>query len=453
METVQRRKKRALFSFLHDNRSFLLGILLILSAYIKFIYVFHYTAYENYLVSDMKAYWDAAVESYYHGDFDPGQWSTLPTLGHLLLVWVFKLLYLADLYPYKLEIVVGINILLSTLNVALVYGIAMRIFPSGGYGLVVAALDAFFFPIAFSDALILPIHPYLFSLLVSTYMIVAYHDRGKLYLFISGVMLGVSVALRPETASMILPFLAYPMSTSDRPTKGVWHSLIFAFGLGSILLLVIAQNNAVSSGKLRAPSADTAPKYLLEVCQQDIITSQSDTGTFTLRRHSLSPSMPQREYNTTIPFAQQSRLFAHAQTCKKSARTLLKAFIQKIHRIYQDTVSEILPPYHPSIINVLRFNTLALWLSGLLILLPFVVYDRRIARSTVILLIGTAASHLIALFAFGIEPCFLQGFFYVVVLLSVLSVIAVLSQLKRLWWRVGIYLLIIGGAIMLFDRL
>ncbi len=453
METEDTKESHTFFSFLDENRSFFLGIILILSAYLKFIYLFHYSSYDICLVSQMQTYWDAAVHSYYRGDFDPAQWSTLPTLGHVFLAWVFKLLYLAGLYPHKHEAIIGLNILLSTLDAALVYGIAMQVFASGGYALLVAAIYAFFFPITFGDALILPIHPYLFALLLGTYLMMTYLEQGKLYLFVSGVMIGIAAALRPETILMVIPFLLYPLFASDRRLAGWVRALVFGLGFGTTVLLVITQNNAVSSGKLHTLSADTAPRYLLEMCQKDTITSRSDIGTYTVRRYTVSPDAPIQEYNTTIPFTQPTLLLAEAHTCKKPARTLLQAYAQKLHRIYSDTLSMVLPPYHGSITYVLRFNILALWMTVLLVLLPFVVYDRHVMRSGVGLLIGTAAAQLIALFAFGVEPCFLQGFFYGVVILSVLSVIVVLSQFKQLWWKAGIYLLIVGGAIMLFYHL
>ena len=447
METVQRRKRRALFSFLNENQSFLLGILLVLSAYIKFIYVFHYTAYEDYLVSDMNAYWHRAVESYYHGDFNPDQWNIWPPFGHMVLAWIFKILYLFDLYPHKLEIVLSINILLSTLTVWFVYRIALHLFPSGAFALVTAGVYAFFFPLIYFNAFILSENPSLFAALLALVMLLEHEPGNALHLFVTGLVLAFAIAIRPSVGMAGLPFSLYILLRDGFSKRSLLEAIVFSSGYFLFLLLVVANNNAISAGKLKGLSANGGLNYYLTTCRKHAVYSVSDEGTYVIGTAS-SAAWPELGSGTfNVPFYRQKIFYDKAEECLREHPLTLVERFHRFRFLYFDAFFPFMfnAKYAPE--GIPLFSRIALGMTAILLFLPFLFYDRRVSRSTLLLLIGFSLSQLIVLYFFNIEQRYLYGFFFVIALLSLLTPFVLVQNFKRFGWALLLYALVtVGGA-------
>ncbi len=452
MEKVPGRKKRAVFSFLDENRSFLLGIILILSAYIKFIYVFHDTAYENYLVSDMGAYWDAAVHSYYRGDFDPDQWSIWPPFGHMVLAWIFKILYLFGLYPHKLEIVLSINIFLSTLTVWFVYRIALHLFPSGAFALLTATIYAFFFPLIYFNAFILSENPSLFVYLLAVVMLLDYKPGGFLHLFVTGIVLAFAIAIRPGFGVAGLPFFLYILLRDGFSKRSLLGALIFSSGYFLFLLLVVANNNAISAGKLKGLSANGGLNYYFTACHKHTVRSVSDEGTYVITAAATDAWPELGSVTFHVPFYRQEVFYDKAAECLREKPFTFAERFRKFRLLYFDAFFPIMFDAKFAREGIPLFSKIALGMTAILLFLPFLFYDRRASRSTLLLLIGLALSQLIVLYFFNIEQRYLYGFFFVIALLSLLIPFVLVQNFKRFGWVLLLYALVLGGGAYRYHR-
>ncbi|HTE40972.1 MAG TPA: hypothetical protein VK629_09080 [Steroidobacteraceae bacterium] len=114
--------------------------LLAISCVVKLLYVFCLTDYSNYLFSDFGGYWNRALERLRGHDTDYDQWAIWPPLPHILLTFFFRVIDLAGLSEHRLEALLVANVGLSTLCVALVYGITLRLCSSSRAAFEVAVL-------------------------------------------------------------------------------------------------------------------------------------------------------------------------------------------------------------------------------------------------------------------------------------------------------------------------
>ncbi len=254
---------------------FWLGIILVVSTYLKFAYTFYWTEYHNYLYDEMGQVWQMAVDSFYKGDFEPKQWLLWPPIAHIILAWIFKILYFFDLYQYKYETVLGLNIILSSLEVVVIYFMALRLLPSRSYALFAAFVYAFFFPLAYLNSFVLIINPALFLYMLSI-IILLYAHTDWLKLFLSGATFGLSVSFEPIWKLSIVPFVGYKLFDKKPIRKNLLPVFSLVAGFVLVIFLVIVNNNAISTGKLKTLSSNEGIEYSLSMCDKYQLVSISD---------------------------------------------------------------------------------------------------------------------------------------------------------------------------------
>ncbi len=450
MEEIQRRRRPLIFFDL--NGSFFLWIILVISTYIKFFYVFHDTHYANYLVSEMGTYWNTAVQSFYRGDFDVSQWNTRSPFAHMVLAWMFKIIYLLGLYTYKLKIILGINIFLSTLSVWFVYLIARYLYPSGAFALLAAFVYAFFFPLIYFNAFILSCNPSVFLLMLSIVMVLYRHDDRYLYLFVIGLTLASAVAIEPKLLLTAVPLFLYILFRNKFSRHNIARAAMFALGYFLLLFLVAAENNTISVGKVKGLSARNGFDYYMASCRKHLVRSQTEEGAyFTEAAQEASRPKPANE-TFSVSDHNQEFFYKKATECLKQHPFTLQERFSKFRLLYFDTMFPVMldAKYAKEWLPI--FSRIVLWMTSILLLLPFLFMDRRIPKSALFLLVGTVLSQLIFLYFFNIEQRDLYGFFFVITLLSLLTLFSLIQNIKRIWLRLLPYITILGGVLLVLYQ-
>jgi len=440
---VAREASSSLLKFFDQNRTFFLWILLIISTYIKLLYLFQGTHYTHYLVSEMGMYWDQAVTSFYRGDFDPGQWSTLPSLGHLVLAWIFQVIYLFDMYVYKLEIVLVLNVLLSTLTVWFVYLIALRLYPSGAFALLVAFVYAFFFPLIYFNALILDLHPSLFALMLSSVMIL-YHRRGDyLLIFVSGMVLAFAVAIHPSFTATFLPSLLYLLFRDRLSSKSLAEAGLYMLGFLLVLLWLVAHTNAVSAGKVKNISSLGGVSYYAASCRKHTVHFQSRESNGSITIMGTNPEWGDVTFH--VPFYQERFFYHKARACLRQHPITISEHWLKFRHLYSPNLFPIMPDTPLAKKYMVFFSKIAMWMTAALLFFPFLFRNRRISKGALLLLSGILISQVGVLYFFAIDPRDLYGFFFVIVIGSLLLPFTIIRHFKDLWWKVLLYSFLLVG--------
>jgi len=430
-------------SFFERHNIFWLGIILVVSTYIKFVYTFYWTEYHNYLYGEMGQIWQMAAQSFYKGDTEPGQWLLWPPTAHIVLSWIFKILYLFDLYQYKLEAVLGLNVFVSSFEVLLIYLIAFKVLASKTYALFVSFIYAFFFPLAYLNAFVLTINPALFLYMLSI-VVLLYADRDTLKLFLSGMILGLSVSFKPAWLLSVVPFVGYLILKEKHLKENLVSTLSMMAGFVLVVFFVIVNNNAISAGRLKALSANEGIEYYLSMCKKYQLISLGDEYNITY-----SPDIARRrpELGTAItkkPTYEQLFFYKKGAECAAKNTYTFKDRIDNFVHLYRDAMFPAVASAKFSLYLLPLFDKIAVALSVLLFFVPLLYFDERISKSALSLMITLILSHILVLNSLYIQQRDLYGFFFMILIIGVLSLFSVVHTAKKLWWA-----WIFGGILVL----
>lgn len=422
--------KKKIIHFIDHHSTTLLMALLLITTVIKYIYLFYLTEFNTYLFSDMGAYWERAIYSFEHDDRAINQWVIWPPFGHIVLGWYFHLLSFLGLYAYKLEIVLGTNILLSTLSVLCIYLIAFKLYPSKLYALMAAAFYALFFPLIYLNTFILSENPSLFLLLFS--LMILLYAKHSVSFFLSGLVLAFAIGMRPSFGIIGLPFFLYIVTKDGLSWKNFKHGILFSVAYALLLLLVAMNNHHNSSGKVKTFSANGGVNFYFAQCQKYRVDTYHDGYHYRITPPSTSGKP---ELGTVVfykPFYEQSFFYKKGMECmEKSSDTWIDR-LQRFKLLYFNSMFPMIQSCFFAKEGIPFFSKVALDMTFLLLFLPLLFYNKRIAKPIVYLLLGIMFSQLIVLYFFNIEQRYLYGFFFVILLLSLLILHDLASHFHKL---------------------
>jgi len=413
------------------HATYILTALLIISFLIKLGYVYFYTDYSHYLFSDMNEYWKRALHSFEQGDLADDQWAIWPPFAHITLAWFFKLTYAFGIFEHKLELAIAINVLLSTLSVLWIYLIALKLYPSRTYALITSTTYAFFFPLIYLNAFILSEHLSLFTLLLSIVLLL-YADKHWLNYLISGMILAFSIGIRPSFGVIGLPFFLYILSLKKHlGTIRYWYALLFSLGYIFFLSFILVNNYSNSRGKVGL-SANGGLNFYLSACQkQGIVTQYGRHSWYILPPSSVGkPELGMT--HETEPFYHQSHYYRLGWSCLMSEDApSVTERLSRFQYLYTGSM-------FPAATNAGFFRTgtalfshIALYMTFVLLLLPFLLFDRLASKPNILLLGMIASIQLIVLYFFNIEQRYLYGFFFVIDLLSILILFSIWDRICK----------------------
>ena len=279
--------------------------LLAISCVVKLLYVFCLTDYSNYLFSDFGGYWNRALERLRGHDTDYDQWAIWPPLPHILLTFFFRVIDLAGLSEHRLEALLVANVGLSTLCVALVYGITLRLCSSSRAAFVVAVLYAFAFPLLYFNAFVMSEHPATAALLGAVWLLLRYPGHIG-YVSAAGVLLAVAVGMRPAFGLCALPCGLYVLFAGQFARFSIGRAAAFTCFFFLILGLVVAEVGRISNGQVRGLSANGGVNFYFAQCHTYEVVSTHSIYSY----HIIPPSTVTHAENGTVvftvPFHQQA---------------------------------------------------------------------------------------------------------------------------------------------------
>lgn len=232
----------------------LLILILSSSTIIKLIYVFFLTQYHSYLVSDMGGYWDRALEFYGGNSTSLNQWVVWPPLYHYFIAATFKIPDLLGLSGYRLDFLLLIHILLSSLSVYVLFLIVKKITSKNSISLVAAGLYAFSFPLIYLNAFVLSENLSTPLTIFSIWFLIK-GDR-KRDVIISALLLSISVGIRPVNGLFGLVFFLYIIFSNKKFKENFIKAILFSFFFFIVIGLIVINNYNISGGKISGLSGN-----------------------------------------------------------------------------------------------------------------------------------------------------------------------------------------------------
>jgi len=416
--------------FLKKNPYWALSFVLLLSALARFYYVFHMTDYSSYLYSDFGGYWDRALQRY-HGDlFNINQWVLWPAFPHIVLGWFFGIISLFGLDNYRLESVLFINILLSSLNAILLYHIAKKLLPYSLYAWAVMLGYLFYFPLVYFDAFVMSEHIGITAGIVSLYLLLFYNKR-ILVLFLAGTVLGIGVAARPSMGLYGLPYFFYILFSDKISLATLRSSLLFGAGFLFVLILAISENNHISHGKLKGLSANGGLTFYFSQCKSYSVESRANGYYYVIVPPSTVQYLENGTLKTDHPLYDQAYFYKKGTECLKNNPTAWLDNLKRFKTLFYG-------PLLPSSPSAAFFSALLIpsqhiaLITTLLILLIFLIYRHRaVNRPLLWLLLSIVLVSFLTMYLFSAEQRYFYSLWFAILPLGLLSPFVLLQQPKK----------------------
>jgi hypothetical protein len=237
-----------------------------LSCLIRGVYVFRYTDYHHYLVSDMGGYWVRAIEWMQGQRQVHNQWAIWPPLYHILLGYAFQLFRSIHIPPpHWLASFLVAQIVLGSVSVYCLYGIAREMLRHRVAAIIVGVLYMLTYPVIYLNAFILSENVALPLVIIAAYLVVR-HPRSPKHLVAAGLLLGVSVGVRPAYVLFSAAFLIYALIRQGG-LRAAARGLFFAAGFAAVTLCVCLTISWMSHGRVKGLSANGGLNFFIMQCK------------------------------------------------------------------------------------------------------------------------------------------------------------------------------------------
>ncbi len=399
------------------NHKYLLLILLV-SFLAKLIYIFHYSDYKNYLFSDMGGYWGRAQERYEGGVFNLGQWTSWATFFHFYLTEIFKILNHFHLFKYRLEIVIILNIIYSTLSVYYLYFIALQIIKNTKYSLLTTFFYAFSYPIFYYNAFVLSENLSIPIVIISTYLVFTYHESG-FKMFLTGLLFAIATAARPILGLLALPFFLYIVFAKKFSSHSFKKAVIFALGFFLIIYIVVQENIRISNGELKNLSGNGGVNFFIQQCKVQWVQSTYHGHVVVIGPGTYLgyPELARMKFATDHPFHDQKYFYALGLQC-----------IRNNPRIWLDNIlplkALLLGPLFPGVLSAKGFeyfyklsNKLIMLMISTFWFLYFLIRDKKIEIKKLLLLLSILFCIIVTNYFFATEQRYCFPAYFVIYLL------------------------------------
>ena len=299
----------------------------------------------------MGLYWDRAQLRYDGNIFLTIHWTNTAPFYSYFLTYIFKIISYFNLLKYKLEIIIILDIVYSTISVYFLYLISTHLFKDFKFSLLVTFFYAFSYPLIYICSFILSENLAIPTLIISVYLLFTYH-KNKTTMFFTGCFLALAVATRPALILMGLSFFFY-IAYADKPScKSTLRGMCFILGLALVLLLVCAENNYISKGVVKSLTGHGGVSFFIEQCKPVRIESTYKGEFFVIEHPSFNGFREKageiKLFQTDHPFHDQEYFYKLGIEC-----------IKKNPYIWFENLKDLevllFGPFLPSVINAKGF--------------------------------------------------------------------------------------------------
>ncbi len=426
-------------SILVKYQYYFLALLLISNFVLKFVYVYYFTNYTEYLFSDFGGYWARALQRHSGEIFNVSQWAAWPPFPHILLSWIFDAISLFDMDEHRLKVVLFINITLSTISAGLIYVISYRLYNSLYFAFLVVLTYMLYFPLIYFNAFVMSEHIGMFTSILSVFLVVIFRDK-KSMIFLAGIILAIGVGARPAMGLFGLPFFLYIVFADKLSFSSFLKGLIFSIGFFIVIFAIFAENNRISNGKVKTFSAHGGLNFYFSQCKTYRVDSVTDDGyAYTI----IPPATVQEPENGTLktdhPFYDQKYFFDMGLKCIEENPYIWLENFKKFEVLFFGALLPSVEDAKYFSILLPIFQYLSLFASFTVLLLILFYKDNNINKPILWLLVSILFVSLITMYFFNAEQRYFYSLWFGINILSILALYLVLKNFKRVYKIVFLY--------------
>ncbi len=294
-----------------------LFLIVLISFIAKLIYVFYFSDYKNYLVSDMGGYWARATNKFYGDTFSMNQWTAWSPSYHFYLFGILKILYFLNLSNYGLEVVLFLNILYSAISIFCFYFIAEHLFKNSFQSLITTACYAISYPITYLNIFVLSENISIPIVIMSVYLLLTYYEK-KHMLFITGLFLGIAVIIRPALGLIGISFFLYILLVNKPSFYSTIRGFIFLAGYFIVIFLALVEITYISKGELKSLAGNGGVNFFISQCKPSIVKSENERGSVHVGSPNYYGDPNCKEFLTDHPIHDQKYFYKLGLECIKN---------------------------------------------------------------------------------------------------------------------------------------
>ncbi|MBI3308785.1 MAG: glycosyltransferase family 39 protein [Candidatus Melainabacteria bacterium] len=271
------------------------------------------------LGTDMGGYWSRANARFSGEVFNIGQTIAFSPLYHIILSEIFKIIEFFGFLDKKLEIIILLNIFLSSASIIFVYLIANQLIKKRFLSILATFIYAFYYFLIHINAYILSENIVVPLLIISIYLLLRYPDQ-KFILFLNGILLGFIVGVRPPLGLFALSYVGYIFFACNKSFRSLIRIACLLLGCLLIIFSCIVEYNHISRGKLRSLSAHGGVNFFMAQCKSLSVKSKHNG----LVMHLVPPVLVankqllrEKPLETNVPFYDQGYYYEKGFQCLK----------------------------------------------------------------------------------------------------------------------------------------
>ncbi len=403
---------------------------------IRAVYIFYFTDYKNYLVTDMGAYWNRANARFNGEIFHHSQWTSYAFMYYLYLTLVFKILFFLQLLKFKLEMIIFFNIIYSTVSMIYFYLISVQLFKSIRTAQIATLFYALCYPLIYFNALILTENFAIPLLICCIWLLFSYKDK-KLIVFLTGLLLGFTVTIRPAYGVLGLAFFIYIIYSDKLCCKSILRGILFSTGFAIIIFIAVCEIYYMSKGESISLYPNSTSNAFTIACKHSSVESHYKDTVFITTPPITSVHKEWTRFETDHPLHDQKYFHKLTLECIKTNPRFIEEKIANIKYLFFN----LMFPY----LLTERFVTFLLpisdWLIFFMTLSLGIIYfmfkdkDSEIDRKKILFLLSLPLSVILITFIFPPE----QRYMHSVVFSIYLLFFVVYENYKKYKKEAGIY--------------
>lgn len=422
-----------------------LSLILLVTFICRIVYVFYLSDYKELLFSDMGGYWERAKVRFDGDIFTVQQWGSWATFFHFYLALIFKILYFFKLDEYRLEAVLLMNILYSTISVLCFYLIAEHILKNRLQSLIATLFYSFSYPLIYFNAFLLTENLSIPLIVLSVFLLFKYNERIFL-LFVLGLSMGLAVAFKPVIGLLCIPFLIYIVLVNKFSFVSLYRGMIFSFGVFLVVFLVLVENNYISKGELKSLAANGGVAFFFGQCKSSEVYSIHNGFHTIIAPPQFAGNPNHMKLMTDRPIYDQLYFYKLGLDCIKRDPWILVQDFQHLKGIFYNTLFPSVPSskWFTTLIHVSNYMVIIMTLP--LGLLYFLLRKQIVDIKKILLLLSIPFLLLLTMYFYGVEQrYFFQSYFVIYLLFFV-----VLFNLKLIKKEVVNYIRILVLAYLAY---
>lgn len=437
-------------------------IIFLVGYFILNIFTAFTARYGDFIGSDMAHYFERPMQIYNGDEKNVGAWIGFAPFYPRMLVEPYSILKYFGIERFFLEYVLLQNIILSLFSGIALYLIGRKFSPSRWLGLFITVSYLYSYPHLYFNGFVLT-EPVAVPLIIISIAMMLYWCNSYKVVY-AALVLALAVAIRPSNGLLGLPFALYigfsGFSYRGRSFKQIasellpkWvYAALFSVAFFFVILLVAAENNRVSDGRMRGLTSHSGYNFLLAQTQSHRIVSTWDGLVYVFVPPATAHHPELGVLNVDIPIYESATFFAEGMKVIKAYPHIMWDHLRGYQALFFDNLFPAVGDYPGFKYFMEPFRYIVFYMLMLSPLIIIAFRERDLPRSLILFVGAAFFMPAASLFFFVPDHKYFFNFSYTVFLLFAFALYGIVQHFAKYKKFIASYItLVIVGTLIFWG--